>query len=104
MTQKMLFTLSLGFGGLILATQAAQSAPQCGLRAVVIAALADTYGETRRGLGLAPNQTVIEVFATDESGSLTITASAPDGQTCLIASGLKYQARSDAPPPKGTPA
>ncbi len=103
MTHRMLFALSLGFGGLILATQAAQSAPQCGPRATVIATLAETYGETRRGLGLAPNQTVIEVFANDENGSWTITASAPDGQTCLLASGQQYQARTDALPPKGDP-
>ncbi len=104
MTQNMLFALSLGFGGLILATHAAQSAPQCGPRDTVMAALADQYGETRRGMGLAGNQAVIEVFASDQTGTWTITATLPDGRTCLVASGQGYEVTSDALPPKGDPA
>ena len=52
MTQPF-FALSLGFGGVILATQIAFSAPQCDNRDRVTALLADRYGETRRGIGLA---------------------------------------------------
>ncbi len=104
MTQNMLFALSLGFGGLILATHAAQSAPQCAPRDTVMAALAGQYGETRRGMGLTADQAVIEVFANDTSGTWTITATLPDGQTCLVASGQGYEVMTDALPPKGDPA
>ncbi len=90
MDQRM-FALSLGFVGVILAVQAAHAAPQCGLRADVVAALSDQYGETRRGVGLAANGMMVEVFASAVSGTWTITATAPDGQACLVASGQSYE-------------
>jgi hypothetical protein len=103
MNQNMLFALSLGFAGVILATHAAFAAPQCGPRDAVMAALADKYRETRRAMGLAANQAVIEVFASDDSGSWTITATLPEGQTCLVASGHGYETMTDALPPEGNP-
>lgn len=70
MHQK-LFALSLGFGGLILATHHAFAAPpaQCAARAQVLAELAERYGETRRGIGLAVNNAVMEIFASDATGT-----------------------------------
>ena len=50
---RTLFALSLGFGAVIFATQNAFAATQCGPRAVVVAQLAERYGESRRGMGLA---------------------------------------------------
>lgn len=101
---KTLFALSLGFAGLILATQAGFAASQCGARDTVISTLAEKYGETRRGMGIAANNGMVEVFASDASGSWTITVTLPDGMTCLIASGQSYQVMHDALPAKGTPA
>ncbi len=91
MTQ-MQFALSLGFGGVILATQIAYSAPQCDARDRVTALLADRYGETRRALGLAGEAAVMELFASDTTGSWTITLTLPDGQMCLMAAGSDFQA------------
>lgn len=48
---KMLFALSLGFAGLIFATQAALAA-QCAPRDQVVAGLATGFDEVRRGAGL----------------------------------------------------
>ncbi|RUS60215.1 hypothetical protein EGN72_10500 [Pseudorhodobacter sp. E13] len=100
------FALSLGFGALILITQAhAQTqAPQCGPRAAVVAQLADRYGETRRSMGLAANNMVMEVFASDASQSWTITVTTPQGQTCLVASGQGFEAMAEELPAKGDPA
>lgn len=106
MTQK-LFALSLGFAALILVTQAhaqAQAQPQCAPRASVLAQLADTYGETRRSMGIAANNTVMELFASSTSQSWTITVTTPQGQTCLVASGQGFEAMEDTLPAKGDPA
>ena len=104
--QHKLFALSLGFAGMILAAQAAfaQSGPSCGIRASVVERLAATYGETRRSIGLASGNAVIELFASDATGTWTITATLPDGRTCLMASGQHYEAVVEALPPEGTDA
>lgn len=105
MTQK-LFALSLGFGALILVAQSvqAQQAPQCGPRAAVLAQLAEKYGESRRSVGVAANNMVMEMFASEQSQSWTITVTSPQGQTCLVASGTGYEAISEPLPAKGEPA
>jgi hypothetical protein len=108
--KRTLFALSLGFGALILVTQAqaqvsAQStAPQCGPRAMVLAQLADHHGESRRSMGIAANNMVMEVFASDTSQSWTIIVTTPQGQTCLVASGAGFEGVADALPAKGEPA
>lgn len=79
----------------------AQDSSHCAPRAMVIERLAVTYGETRRAMGLAANNTVIETFASDDSGSWTITATFANGLTCLIASGQDYEALADHAPPQG---
>lgn len=99
-----LFALSLGFAGLILAISPAHAQSQCGKRDTVLTTLADTYGETRRGMGIAANNGVVEVFASDASGTWTITVTMPDGMTCLVASGQAYEVMKDALPAKGEPA
>lgn len=102
--QKTMFALSLGFVGVILATHAGFAAEQCGAREAVLAQLAEKYGETRRGIGMAANQTVMEVFASDASGSWTIIVTLPNGASCLVASGEGYEAVTEDLPAKGDPA
>jgi hypothetical protein len=96
-----LFALSLGFAGVILATQIAHSAPQCDTRDRVTAHLAERYGETRRALGLAGEAAVMELFASDSTGTWTITVTLPDGQMCLMASGSDFQALAEDLPATG---
>jgi hypothetical protein len=100
MTQPM-FALSLGFGGLILAAQIAHSAPQCDTRDRVTTLLADQYGETRRSIGLVGDGAVMELFAADATGTWTITVTLPDGQMCLMASGVGYEPVTEDLPAKG---
>ncbi len=100
---RTLFALSLGFGAIIFATQNAHAATQCGPRAVVVAQLADRYGESRRGMGLAGNAAVVEVFVSD-AATWTVTVTLPDGRTCLLASGEGWEALDEALPAKGDPA
>lgn len=96
--------LVIGLAGLIFATTSALAQAQCGKRDTVLATLADKFGETRRGMGIAANNGVMEVFASDTSGSWTITVTMPDGLTCLVASGQSYEAMQDALPARGKPA
>lgn len=80
------------------------AAPQCGKRDAVLSALATKFGETRRGLGLAANSGVVEVFASQKTGSWTITITMADGMTCLVASGENYEQMTEEMPAKGDPA
>jgi hypothetical protein len=100
MTQT-LFAFSLGAAGLILAATAGHSAPHCGKRDVVLGQLTQTYGETRRSMGVAANNGVMEVFASATSGSWTITLTLPNGMMCLVASGQAYEAITEQLPAKG---
>jgi len=87
---KNLFVLSFGLGVMILAAERtnAQSAP-CGDHAAITQDLAATYGETLQSIGLAANNSVIEIFAS-EAGSWTIAVSTADGRTCLVAAGQAF--------------
>ncbi|MDB2407140.1 hypothetical protein N9W17_01230 [Jannaschia sp.] len=67
----------------------------CGPRDTVVERLADRFGETRRGIGLATQNRVVEVFASDDTGSWTVTVTLPDGRTCLIASGQAWEDQMD---------
>ena len=69
----------------------AQNARNCAPRDLVVTRLAEGYGETRQSIGLGANNSVIEVFASDETGSWTITMTAPNGITCLMASGQAFE-------------
>ena len=96
-----IFALSLGFGGVILATQIAFAAPQCDTRDRVTTLLADRYDETRRAVGLAGDAAVMELYASDATGTWTITVTLPEGQMCLMASGAGYEAVTEDLPARG---
>lgn len=85
----------------ILTGFAAKAAPQCDTREVVTALLAETYGETRRMVGIAGEAAVMEVYASDATGTWSITMSLPDGIMCLMASGSSFEAVTEGLPPSG---
>lgn len=99
---QMMFALSLGIGGMMLASDIAFGQTQCDARDRVVALLADRYGETRRSLGVAGEGAVMEVFAAEKTGTWTITLTLPDGQMCLMASGAGFETLSEELPAKGT--
>lgn len=74
----------------------------CGPRDAVVERLAEGYGETRQSIGLGANNAMVEVFASDETGSWTITVTRPNGLTCLVASGQSYEEVAEALPAKGS--
>ncbi len=81
-------------------TDVAAQERNCGPREVVVTRLAEGYGETRQSIGIGANNAVVEVFASAESGSWTITVTAPGGMTCLIASGQAFEELAEALPVK----
>jgi len=83
---------------------AAQNGRNCAPRDAVVDRLASGYGETRQSMGLGANNAVIEVFASDETGSWTITVTTPNGLTCLVASGQSFETLAEALPAKGNDA
>jgi hypothetical protein len=88
---------SLGLGALLAATGPAypQAPGACAMRQHVIDRLASAYGETRQSIGLGANNQVVEVFASTETGTWTITVTTPNGLTCLVASGQAYESVSE---------
>lgn len=103
MNQTM-FALSLGLGGMIAAADIANGATQCDARERILNILSETYGETRRSVGIAGEAAIMELFAAETSGTWTITITLPDGQMCLMASGSNFESVSEELPAKGEPA
>ncbi|MEL6520229.1 MAG: hypothetical protein AAFQ66_04655 [Pseudomonadota bacterium] len=79
----------------------AQNVRNCADRAKVVERLNDGYGETRQSMGLGANNAVVEVFASAETGTWTITVTMPTGMTCLVASGRAFEALKEELVPSG---
>lgn len=90
---RQLFALSLGFAAFILFADPGfgQDRPRCGLRASIIAQLAERWGEQRRATGLVGHQAMLELFTSPTSGTFTLIANLPDGRACLVASGDHFE-------------
>jgi hypothetical protein len=101
--QKVLFVLSFGFAGVILAHQAAHAQQQgnCAQRSQVVERLQTKYGESRKSVGLAAKNGVVETYASDESGTWTIVITLPNGMTCLVAAGNSFEPVEEASLKKG---
>lgn len=80
----------------LLAPDATVAASRCDDRAKVVARLAEKYGEEVQSMGLNASNHVVEIYASEDTGTWTILATRPDGVACLIASGHLWEA--DAAP------
>jgi len=98
--ERQLFALSLGFAALVLIVNEAHAAT-CAPRSDVVAHLARTFGETRRAIGLAQENAVIEVFAAEATRTWTITVTSANGTTCIVAAGDSFEALAESLPPRG---
>jgi hypothetical protein len=98
-----LFALSFGFAALIAATNMAQAqaAANCAEHEAVVERLAAGYGETRQSIGLSSNNGVLELFASIETGTWTITVTMPGGPTCMVASGHAFETLAENLPKAG---
>jgi len=105
---KQFLALSFGLVAMLAATHASQAQAQtqnrCAPRAAVIERLATAFSETRQSIGMAANGTVVEIFASTETGTWTITLTRPDGVTCLVADGHGFERIDEELPASGEPA
>ena len=69
----------------------AQAQAMCGPREIIVSQLQDKYGEQRQGFGLQRGRGVLELYASQETGSWTILVTDPRGQACLMATGEAFQ-------------
>ncbi len=96
-----LAALAAGTAFLAATQSSAQSMRNCGVRDAVVTRLAETYGETRQSMGLGANNQIIEVYASTETGTWTITVTMPNGMTCLVASGQAFEVLTEDLTPTG---
>lgn len=75
----------------------------CAPRDKVVERLEGKYSEGVHARGLAANGTVVEVWGSKESETWTVTATAPSGLTCLIASGESFETLEPTAAVEGDP-
>ena len=61
----------------------------CGDRAAMVRKLDAMYGEVRRGFGLS-NGILLEVWASEATGTFTILQSYTTGVSCVVAAGRRW--------------
>lgn len=76
----------------LLALPAAAQQSNCGPRDFMVKALAEKYSESRQSIGLMDNGFMVEMYASEISGTWTILVTRPTGVACLVASGQSYEA------------
>ena len=86
---------------LLMPFAAAAQGQNCGARTTVVDRLEAKYGESRQSIGMAPKGRVVEVYASHETGTWTITITMPNGVTCLIASGKSFENLDEPIEPAG---
>lgn len=101
---RTLFALSLGLAGLILYPGPLHAAAQCAAHDEVSAQLAKQFGEQPSSMGLAQDNTVMELYSSAENGTWTITVTLPNGMTCLVAAGQNFETVDQTKVAKGDPA
>ncbi len=100
---RLTLTLGLGVGLILLTTQTLHAeGATCGIRARVLEHLQASYGERRQAAGLAGQTQMVEVYASDETGSWTILVTSASGISCIVAAGSDFE--TVPPPIAGDPA
>lgn len=86
---KVLASSIVLFAAGIFAADVQAQADECGVRNQTIRTLTEQFGETRRAIAL-DNRGIVEVYASDRTGSWTVTLTLPNGRTCLLAAGEHF--------------
>ena len=89
---------------LALATTAPPAEAQsgrCAPRAQVLEMLEGRFGETRRAIGLTSSASVMELYASDDSGRWSLVVTLPSGLSCLVGAGTGFE--TELAPVAGAP-
>ncbi len=93
MTGTLLSNATLAAAIVLAATSGTAEAQMvCGKRDAIVAQLERKYGETRRSVGLQQGRAVVEVYASETTGSWTILVTDTAGKSCLMAAGDAFEA------------
>ncbi len=85
-------TLALSLSASIAHSQTQNRA--CAERTAVVERLAERYGETLQSMGMHANDGLLEVYASEATGTWTILVTTPDGTSCMIAAGEMWEGRA----------
>lgn len=97
--QQKLFLFSLACGAMLLTAKMAPAQTRnCAPHDAIVARLAAGYSETRQMMAINGANGLLEVFASSETGTWTITLTKPGGMTCIVAAGEHYQYVAEALP------
>lgn len=69
----------------------------CAPRDALVAMLDQRFGEVLQGAGLQNATTLVEMFASLDTGTWTLVLTRPDGTACAIAAGQHWQNAADVP-------
>lgn len=87
-----LLLMGLGLGYLLVTSAPAQAQSRnCAPHEAVVERLAEGYGESRQVIAMNADTSILEVFASADTGSWTITVTQAGGLTCIVAAGEHYQ-------------
>ncbi|AYE87421.1 hypothetical protein [Sulfitobacter sp. D7] len=98
---KRILTAALLFGMACTGPPAWAQALACAPRAALAAQLETDYGEILSARGLQNPDALLEVFASQKSGSFTMLISRPDGISCILSTGTHWMVEPVVPPKKG---
>lgn len=88
---KRLCSTAIIFGAAALAPPAHAQPMTCLPRADLINHLEGRYSEHLAGGGMQNPQQLLEIWASDQTGSFTVFVTRPDGLSCVIATGQHWQ-------------
>lgn len=96
---KRLCSTALIFGAAALAPPSAYAQVMpCLPRADLVERLEGRYDERLVGGGLQSPQQLLEVWASDQTGSFTVFVTRPSGKSCVIATGQHWNEATPADP------
>ena len=99
MMQRTFILVSMAFMAMLLTAQLAPAQTRnCAPRDTVVERLASGYSESRQMLALNAQNGMLEVFASTDTGTWTITVTHAGGLTCIVAAGEHYQYVAEALP------
>ena len=76
--------------GMAAAAPPASAQTPCTDLATMIRTLQDRHGETHQATGLQGSVQLMEMWASEETGTWTILITKPDGKSCIVAAGKSW--------------
>jgi len=97
---KRLCSTAIIFGAAALAppSTAEAQALTCLPRSDLVERLEGRYGEHLAGGGLQNPQQLLEVWASEETGSFTVFVTRPDGLSCIVGTGQHWNSATESRP------